>query len=694
MGAPRSKYEMGSTGDSRLRVAQHVLCTNEPTRGEIARCLAAGEKLGVQVPDCADYENSELVGRALSDLGNEHLALNVHSKFSTPYNEESLRQQLEATTRDLGVVPKLMYLHVPDFNADYVSMRRGSCVVQVIARLIHERKMKAWGLTNHNIDDVRTIFELCEELQPHGLAVKPKVVQVMHNILCDDDEVETLVQICRKHDACVYVYNPLAGGLLTGKYDLDVLAHQSELIPHGRFRNEINGSMYCARYCTPSILEAVREMRDSSADMVLGELAMRWLVHHSAIDASKGDRVVVGFSTINQLEEVLLWVSLGELTQAQVSAIKATRRRRILGKDTPSRERTPAALPLPFSLNLGAESISCIPAGPPRGIAIVLTEMGKECRNGAQRCFPFYLRRRFLCVALTTTDCGGVDLSTFRAPQSNIEDDLGVIATIVSAATTEVLPRTLDWALQVAREKGMTDHDAPVMVHGSSIGGMSALCFAGRDKRVTHCVVNSGTPDWTRVFHLTPSQTSKFRDTNDLYKKFAPINRATDFGKERGDVPPPVIVAFHSLRDHIVDYSPWPNFVANLRAHSHGSCPTQVGLHELRIILSAHNHDGHDYYIESVISGMLGEGEESHKHSMSTMQHPAIVTQFSENSFAYYRSLRDWRVLGWRIGPLAQLVWRLTTSHHLFNKYAAYIPGFVKRRFEAVSAANEWVVVR
>lgn len=49
--------------------------------------------------------------------------------------------------------------------------------------------------------------------------------------------------------------------------------------------------------------------------MTMAEIAYRWLLHHSALDGAKGDRIVIGASRVNQLETNLSYMSKGALAQ-------------------------------------------------------------------------------------------------------------------------------------------------------------------------------------------------------------------------------------------------------------------------------------------------------------------------------------------------------------------------------------------
>ena len=55
-----------------------------------------------------------------------------------------------------------------------------------------------------------------------------------------------MLSFCVNEGVGVCVYNPLAGGLLTGKHDPNKPPAEGT-----RFRNKLQGQMYCGRYGLP-----------------------------------------------------------------------------------------------------------------------------------------------------------------------------------------------------------------------------------------------------------------------------------------------------------------------------------------------------------------------------------------------------------------------------------------------------------
>ena len=121
----------------------------------------------------------------------------------------------------------------------------------------------------------------------------------------------------------IVVYNPLAGGILSGKYTT------MDTPDEGRFSatNASQGAMYRERYFRPSFLKAL-EMIEPAAkqhQLSLIEIALRWLVHHSKLnmDKSKGgnDGVILGVSSLKQLEGNIEALEKGALPEELLKVI-------------------------------------------------------------------------------------------------------------------------------------------------------------------------------------------------------------------------------------------------------------------------------------------------------------------------------------------------------------------------------------
>jgi aryl-alcohol dehydrogenase-like predicted oxidoreductase len=130
---------------------------------------------------------------------------------------------------------------------------------------------------------------------------------VPYNLLTRAIEQE-LVPFSNAMGIGITVYNPLAGGLLTGK-------HSKEEGPIEGTRFALNKEYY-GRYWLESNLDAVEKLgqiaRDAGKSMT--QLAFQWLLSQPHVDS-----VIVGASKIEHLEENLQ-AAEGKLDEATLKA--------------------------------------------------------------------------------------------------------------------------------------------------------------------------------------------------------------------------------------------------------------------------------------------------------------------------------------------------------------------------------------
>jgi aflatoxin B1 aldehyde reductase len=120
----------------------------------------------------------------------------------------------------------------------------------------------------------------------------------------------------------IVTYNPLAGGIFSGKYKSE------DMVPkEGRYSDiagHEEGAMYRKRYFKGATFEALRLIEPvvEKYGLTLLETAMRWLTHHSALKVQDGrDGVIIGVSSFNQLEGNLANIEKGPLPDEVVKVL-------------------------------------------------------------------------------------------------------------------------------------------------------------------------------------------------------------------------------------------------------------------------------------------------------------------------------------------------------------------------------------
>jgi aryl-alcohol dehydrogenase (NADP+) len=116
-------------------------------------------------------------------------------------------------------------------------------------------------------------------------------------------EIETeLLPYCRQQKLGVIVYNPIAGGLLSGKYRADEKPREGT-----RFTIRGAGEMYQHRYWDQTQLAAVEELAKEveSRGLALASVATAWVLAQEGITSA-----IIGASRAEQLDATLAGAEL------------------------------------------------------------------------------------------------------------------------------------------------------------------------------------------------------------------------------------------------------------------------------------------------------------------------------------------------------------------------------------------------
>jgi aryl-alcohol dehydrogenase-like predicted oxidoreductase len=185
----------------------------------------------------------------------------------------------------------IYYLHQPDYS---VPMEE---TLDAMNTLVRQGKVRYIATSNY------AGWQIC---QMHCIAQQkkfqvPGISQSMYNLLARGIEQE-FVPMAKEVGVSIIAYNPLAGGLLTGKH-----SGPQTVTPGTRFDKN---KMYQERYWHAQDFEAVEKLKKIAADAgrSLISLALNWLLHHTVTDC-----VVLGASRVEQLTQNLQLCTEGAL---------------------------------------------------------------------------------------------------------------------------------------------------------------------------------------------------------------------------------------------------------------------------------------------------------------------------------------------------------------------------------------------
>ncbi len=247
-------------------------------------------------------ESERILGNILSRMDRTKYitATKVNPRVTGKLDRESILMQFNESLNRLQTDSvDILYLHFPD---SLVPLEE---ILETVTELYNDGKFKELGVSNYPADMIDKVFALAEE---YGY-ITPTVYEGVYNVLSRNSEGE-LFQTIRKYGMRYTAYNPLAGGLLTGKYtSLD------EELTDGRF---VARAGYKQRYWKQSFFDAVDRLRAAcnEAGIPMAEAALRWLSFHSQMDTSMGDGIIIGASKISQLEQNIKAVAKGPLPES------------------------------------------------------------------------------------------------------------------------------------------------------------------------------------------------------------------------------------------------------------------------------------------------------------------------------------------------------------------------------------------
>ena len=209
-----------------------------------------------------------------------------------PWNEQGLQpdqieKQMGEILQRLGTdYVDLLYLHSPDLDTPVVK------TLERCFEMYQQGKFKQFGLSNYAAWQVAEVVEICRK---NGW-MEPSVYQGMYNALTRDVERE-LFPCLRNYGISFYAYNPLAGGLLTGKYQ-----SIDKMPDAGRFHIKQG---YQHRYWKNDYFNVLQKLSEACLefDIKPTDAAMSWLTNDSKLDSEQGDGIILGVSKIEQLAE-------------------------------------------------------------------------------------------------------------------------------------------------------------------------------------------------------------------------------------------------------------------------------------------------------------------------------------------------------------------------------------------------------
>lgn len=241
------------------------------------------------------------------DPGSFSVATKANPRVTGRMDRKSVIDQLNGSLGRMSLPEiDLFFLHFPDKSTPIRSAIEGC------AELYSQGKFKELGVSNFPLEMVEEMLFACDELG----CPRPTVFEGVYNALSRKVESELLPGL----DALgmrFHAYNPLAGGMLTGRY-----RNVDDKPQDGRFA--LRAKSYQGRYWKKCYFDAVALISKACEEhgIAVAEAAYRWIANHSMLSERRYDGVIVGASKQGQLEQNIASLSKGPLPREVLEAME------------------------------------------------------------------------------------------------------------------------------------------------------------------------------------------------------------------------------------------------------------------------------------------------------------------------------------------------------------------------------------
>jgi aryl-alcohol dehydrogenase-like predicted oxidoreductase len=242
----------------------------------------------------------EIIGRWMASRGAREQIL-LATKCRAPMSEKPnsgglsryhIQRAVEASLRRLGTdVIDLYQTHFFDRHTPIDETLRA------LDDLVRQGKVRYVGCSNYPAWRLAEALGVSERLE----LARYETVQPRYNLLYREIETE-LLPLTRSARVGVLVYNPIAGGMLSGKYRPDQKPEEGT-----RFTLGAAGNVYQHRYWNQIQLEAVAALAGQAHDRghSLASVAVAWVLAQEGITSA-----IVGASRPEQLEATVAGADL------------------------------------------------------------------------------------------------------------------------------------------------------------------------------------------------------------------------------------------------------------------------------------------------------------------------------------------------------------------------------------------------
>lgn len=198
-------------------------------------------------------------------------------------SRDNVKSQLTTSLKHLDQPSvEYLYLHCPDYETPIDE------TLDICDTLWRQEKYNHLGLSNFSLEQVQEVLDVCEK---EGI-IFPGYYQGMYNLI--SRKVEEIFPLLDDYNMQFWAYNPLAGGLLSGKYNNNnnVSCNNN----NNRFKDNV---IYRNIFWKPEILNHLEEDFFQLKPEKSLEYSLQWLQFLSEKQLS--DKIIIGASNKEQL---------------------------------------------------------------------------------------------------------------------------------------------------------------------------------------------------------------------------------------------------------------------------------------------------------------------------------------------------------------------------------------------------------
>lgn len=280
-----------------LSFGSWVTFHNQVDVANAATMMKAAYEAGVNFFDNAEAyahgKSEEVMGAALKQLGWRRGSYLVSTKFywgredgvneHNTLNRKRLLEGIDGSLRRLGLDHvDLVFCHRPDRNTPVAETARAMQDIVASGRAMY------WGVSEWSADEIRAAWDICDRYGWH----KPTMEQPEYNLFHRERVEKEYTRLFEDIGLGTTIWSPLAGGLLTGKYNRGIPKDSRAALKgyewmHDNVTNEER-------------LKQVEKLGELANDLgaTLAQFSIAWCVKNERVSTA-----ITGASRLEQVKE-------------------------------------------------------------------------------------------------------------------------------------------------------------------------------------------------------------------------------------------------------------------------------------------------------------------------------------------------------------------------------------------------------